>query len=209
MRLLAAADIHGYQHRLNLVLGQIDRHQPDLVVLCGDLTQYGPAETATSFLNQILVQTLAVPGNIDTPDVGDGITRSTAKNIDRRRVVIYDIPFIGIGGRPPTHLATTLIATENGMRPLRDLVDADTVLVTHVPPYKAMDRMALGPHGGSKDLRRLIEECQPRLVLSGHIHEDPGFTTLGRTMVVNCSLAKRFEGCLIELGGTVSAAMLD
>jgi uncharacterized protein len=209
MRILACADIHGSQHRLNLFLDQITAHAPDLAVICGDLTQFGPAETATNILNQIPIRTIAVPGNIDTPDVVDGIAHSKAENIDHRIVTIATIPFIGIGGRPPTHIATTIIETASGKQPLGDLVDSQTVLVTHVPPYKTVDRMSLGPHGGNKDLRRLIENTQPLLVLSGHIHEDPGIAKIGQTTVVNCSIARCTEGALIELGTTVTVKMLD
>lgn len=209
MRILACADIHGSQHRLNLFLDQITAHKPDLAVICGDLTQYGPAETATNILDQIPLQTLAVPGNIDTPDVTDGINHSHATNIDHRRVIINAIPFIGIGGRPTPHLGKTPIETDAGTKPLQDLITSTTILVTHVPPYKTVDRMNLGPHGGNKDLRRLIESFQPRLVLSGHIHEDPGIDTIGQTTIVNCSIARRTEGTLIDLDNNVSARMLD
>jgi len=69
MKIYSVADIHGAQFRLNLVLKNIDRYSPDLVVICGDITQFGPGELAKNFLNQIPVDTLAITGNIDTDDV--------------------------------------------------------------------------------------------------------------------------------------------
>ena len=78
MKILATADIHGAQYRLNLVLKNIERYSPDLVVICGDVTQFGPGELAKNLLNQIQVETLAITGNIDTPDVGKGIDESKA-----------------------------------------------------------------------------------------------------------------------------------
>jgi len=45
--------------------------------------------------------------------------------------------------------------------------------------------------------------------LCGHIHEDPGVMMLGRTTVVNCSLGRRGEGAVIDLGETVVVRMLD
>lgn len=69
MRILAAADFHGSQYRLNIVLNNIEEYAPDLVVICGDITQFGPGTLATNFLNQLPVNTLAIPGNIDTADV--------------------------------------------------------------------------------------------------------------------------------------------
>ena len=93
MRILAVADIHGSQYRLNLVLKNVDSYTPDLVVICGDITQFGPGELATNFLNQIPVKTLAIPGNIDTFDVDQGISASNATNLDKRRVTIQGVLF--------------------------------------------------------------------------------------------------------------------
>ena len=209
MRLVAVADLHGSQHRVNLLLGQVAAHHPDLVVVCGDVTQFGPAETATMLLNQIPGRAVAVPGNIDSPDVADGIAASRVENIDRRRVVIDGVPFVGLGDMLPSSLVTLSIADGTRMRPLEECVDKSTVLVTHVPPFKTRDKMALGPHGGSKGLRRFVEEREPLLVLCGHIHEDPGVVMVGRTTVVNCSLARRGEGAVVDLGETVSVTMLE
>ena len=66
MKILAVADIHGSQYRLNLVLKNVKTYSPDLVVLCGDITQFGPGEIATNFLNQIPTKTFAIPGTEDT-----------------------------------------------------------------------------------------------------------------------------------------------
>ncbi len=47
-------------------------------------------------------------------------------------------------------------------------------LVAHTPPWGgALDRSHLGGHGGSRAVRRWIEEWQPLLTLHGHIHESP------------------------------------
>ena len=70
MKLLAVADIHGSQYRLNLILKNIERLSPDLVVVCGDITQFGPAETAKNFLDQIPIDTLAITGNIEMGNSG-------------------------------------------------------------------------------------------------------------------------------------------
>ncbi|MEE9440640.1 MAG: metallophosphoesterase, partial [Candidatus Thermoplasmatota archaeon] len=63
MKILAVADIHGSQYRLNAVLDNIKKYSPDLVIICGDITQFGPGDVATNFLNQIPVETFAIPGN--------------------------------------------------------------------------------------------------------------------------------------------------
>ncbi len=209
MKILAAADIHGSQYRLNLVLKNIETYRPDLVVLCGDITQFGPAEVATNFLNQIPVETLAIPGNIDTFDVDLGIIASKATPLHQKRVIIQGIPFVGVGRELFQGLSDIVINDGKGHKPLSKILDESSVLVTHVPPYKLQDTIFIGSHGGNKELRNIIDQCKPRLVLCGHIHEDPGFTASGKTTIVNCSLGKRTEGALIELKDTITVSILD
>lgn len=200
MKLLAVADIHGSQYRLNLILKNIERYSPDLVVICGDITQFGPAELAKNFLDQIPIDTLALKGNIDTADVNLGIDESKATKIEMKRVLKKGIPFVGINGTDPNQLK---IIKE------KKLLDESSVLITHEPPYGAQDKIFLGKHGGIKELREIVETYKPRLVLCGHIHENPGFTNIAKTTVVNCSMGKRGEGAIIEINESLSVKMLD
>lgn len=209
MKILAAADIHGSQYRLNIILKNIETYSPDLVVICGDITQFGPGEVATNFLNQIPVEVLAVPGNIDTFDVDQGITASKATNLHLKRVVTHGMPFIGVGRELPPSLFDLPIVDGKTQKPLQKTVDETSILVTHVPPHKLQDTVFLGSHGGSKELRRLIDRCKPRLVLCGHIHKNPGFTISGKTTVVNCSLGKQTQGALIEIAENIMVSILD
>jgi len=208
MKILAVADIHGSQYRMNLVLKNIEAYNPDLVVLCGDITQFGPGEHATNLLNQIPAKTFAVPGNIDTFDVDQGIMTSNAIYLHMRRVVVQGIPFIGIGREIPSPLSDIII---NGAekKSLIDILDKTSVLVTHVPPFKLQDKIFIGSHGGSKELRTLIDTRKPRFVLCGHIHEDPGVTKVGNTTVVNCSMGKRTEGAIVEINDNTKVTILD
>ncbi len=209
MRILAAADIHGSQYRLNLVLANIERYRPDLVVICGDITQFGPGERATNFLNQLPGTVFAVPGNIDSVDVSEAISKSKATNLHLRRVMFQGIPFVGIGRDLPTSFDRVSITDEHQQKPLYELIDETTILVTHVPPYKSQDTIFLGTHGGSKALRQIVDTRHPRLVLCAHIHEDPGVTTAGKTTVVNCSMGKRTEGALADINSTVTVTVLE
>jgi Icc-related predicted phosphoesterase len=209
MKILAVADIHGSQYRLNLVLKNVKIYSPDLVVLCGDITQFGPGEIATNFLNQIPAKTFAIPGNIDTFDVDQGIMASNAINLHMRRMVIQGIPFVGIGREIPSPLADITIIDGAEKKSLMNILDKTSVLVTHVPPFKLQDKIFIGSHGGSKELKTLIDTHKPRLVLCGHIHEDPGAIKLMNTTVVNCSLGKRTEGAIVEINDTIKVTILD
>ena len=210
MKILAAADVHGSQYRLNIILKNVEKYSPDLVVICGDITQFGPGDVAKNFLDQIPVETFAVHGNIDTEDVLKGIDESKATNIHLKRVEKNGMSFIGIGGENPIPLRTKLSTpgdkTENS---IGNLVDESTVLVSHVPPHGLQDRVFLGMHSGSKELRKMVDECNPRLVLCGHIHENPGVTKTDKTVVVNCSIGKRGGGALIEINKKIDVKMLD
>lgn len=200
MKILAVADIHGAQYRLNLILKNIEKFNPDIVVICGDITQFGPGELAKTLLDQIPVETLALTGNIDSVDVVKGIDDSKATKIEMKRVVKNGIPFVGANGINPEHLKVVKD---------KKLLDETSVLVSHEPPYGAQDKIFLGMSGGSRELRELVDKYKPRLVLCGHIHEDPGFTKIGKTTVVNCSMGKRGEGALIEINKSLSVKMLD
>ena len=200
MKILAVADIHGAQYRLNLVLKNIERYSPDLLVVCGDITQFGPGELARNFLNQIPIDTIAVTGNIDTLEVGKAIDDSKATKIELKKVVRKGVSFVGVSGINPDHFK---ILDDKKM------INNQTVLVTHVPPFDTKDKVFIGMHGGNKELRALIDKYSPRLVISGHIHEDPGFIKIGKTIFVNCSMGKSGEGALIKLDKNVSIKMLD
>ena len=68
---------------------------------------------------------------------------------------------------------------------------ASTIYVLHSPPRDtACDVISTRQHVGSRAIRAFVETRQPRLVLSGHIHESPRVSgawrdTVGRTPVVN------------------------
>ena len=207
MKILAAADIHGSQYRLNTLLDNIEKHSPDLVVMCGDITQFGPGAVATNFLNQIPVETFAIPGNIDTADVGEAILESKAENIDLKKVIKNNISFIGIGGE--TISLGAVITDKDKKKPIEEILDEKTVLITHVPPYKLQDTVYIGYHIGSRELKTLVEKYRPRLVLCGHVHENPGVTTFHDSVIVNCSMGKRTEGALIEINEEIDVKILD
>ncbi|MEM4258876.1 MAG: metallophosphoesterase [Candidatus Thermoplasmatota archaeon] len=209
MRIYAAADIHGAQYRLNLILNNIQKYAPDLMIICGDITQFGPADVATNFLNQLPLETLALHGNIDTPDVPPAITNSKAINIDRTHITIKNQEFIGIGGDLSEPFTKTLIHRGKKTQPLNELITKKTILVTHVPPYGFQDTTFLGHHIGNKELKEVLETYEPFLIICGHVHEDPGYTTYKNTTIVNCSLGKKTEGALIDINDAITVQLLE
>lgn len=204
MKILAAADIHGSQYRLNIILENLERFSPDLVVICGDITQFGPGDVAKNFLNQIPTETIAIDGNIDTDDVPNAIDESNANYIHFKKVMKNGYSFVGINSIIPSETMLFLKDTEK-----QNWIDKNTILVSHVPPYGFQDKIYFGMHKGSKELREIVDRFKPRMVLCGHIHEDPGFTIENDVYIVNCSMGKSGEGALIELNNEINVKMLD
>lgn len=207
MKIIAVADIHGSQYRLNSVLENCEKYSPDLVVICGDITQFGPGSVAVNLLNQIPQKTYAVTGNIDSADVELAIDESRATNINLKKMKINQYSFIGLGGESISSNAEILDGSSK--KNITLLIDNKTVLITHIPPYGLQDSPYLGFHIGSKQLRSLIDSYNPALVLCGHVHENPGVTTYQDTVVVNCSIGKKGKGALLDLSDKITVTMLD
>jgi hypothetical protein len=202
MKILATADIHGSQYRLNIILKNIERYSPDLVVVCGDITQFGPGEVAKNFLDQITVETLAISGNIDSADVPKYINESKATNIEFKKIIKKGIPFVGTSGIDPDQVKQFFND--------KKVLDETSILVSHVPPYGLQDKVYMGMNAGSKELLEVVKKYKPRLVLCAHIHEDPGFTETDEgTIIVNCSMGKRGEGAIIDIDEDISVKMLE
>ena len=104
------------------------------------------------------------------------------------------VSFLGLNGVSETE--TFSFYTDQSNAHLFKNID---VLVTHVPPYGFQDMIFLGKHGGSKLLLEVMNECKPRFVLCGHIHENPGYAQTDETIIVNCSMGKRGRGAMIYL----------
>ena len=208
MKILSLADIHGSQYRLNIVLKNIEKYTPDLIVICGDITQFGPADVAINILNQIKVKTLAIHGNIDSNEILKAIDYSKAINIHLKKEIVDNIPFIGIGGELDVQFDLQ-IKVNASFKPIGEILDKSTVLVTHIPPYGLQDKIFLGLNSGSTDLKKIINKYNPRLVLCGHIHENPGFIKFKNTIIINCSIGKTGGGALIELNNKINVKMLD
>ena len=69
MRILAVSDIHGSDSGHAAIKKFINTHQPDILVIAGDITHFGPGEWARKMLNSIQIPVIAVNGNCDTGDV--------------------------------------------------------------------------------------------------------------------------------------------
>lgn len=207
MRIVSFGDVH-------MALRTIERLAPelaaaDLVIVSGDLTNYGGRDDAARVLHatrQHARQVLAVSGNLDQREVIDFLDeRGVSLHGDARR--FGDLGIFGCGGSnvTPFHTPTELSDEEIGLlleRGYAAVKDAPQhLMVCHTPPaHTATDRITSGNHVGSPAVRAFIEAHQPAVCITGHIHESAGVDRIGRTTVLNAG-AFRDGGYIVVNAG--------
>lgn len=203
MKILALSDLHGKFFRLDAIMKKSD--QVDAVVICGDITHGGPEVSAVrtiSELKQLCPTVLYVPGNWDTPEVVEGISRYTsAVNLDETPRIIKNTLFMGIGYSNPTGNNTPSELSEDAIAYkletlFRDMPATDrTVLVTHAPPLDTLDMTPKGAMG-SKALRSALDRVD--VILCGHIHKARGKIKDG-AWLINPGYAAEGQAAIIDL----------
>ncbi|GAB6135523.1 metallophosphoesterase [Thermococcus prieurii] len=189
MRLVAITDIHGNVKMSRKLAELIVEKKPDALLIAGDITHFSGAETVRKVLGPLFetgVPILAVHGNCDGRDVPELLDELGIWIHDRRRE-FNGIGFVGVGGSNITPFNTIWELSEDEIREilLRNYRPGDVIL-SHVPPKDTKaDRVHSGLHVGSSALRGFIEEKQPPLVITGHIHEARSVDRVGETVIVN------------------------
>jgi Icc-related predicted phosphoesterase len=200
MRILAIADVHGSAAARKNVQAWIAEHTPNIVVVAGDITQFGPPEWAEDFLNAIPLRTLAIPGNLDPKTILEAIELSQAIPIHGQSVEIEGYTFVGLGGSNITPFGTPFeLSEEEILETLKEIMVEKAVLVSHAPVQGHLDRTASAESSGSQALSWIISEFSPILVISGHIHEARGVEQEGGTTYVNPGPAAQGYGAIIDL----------
>jgi Icc-related predicted phosphoesterase len=211
VRLLAVADLHSRAARFERLAAAVARVTPDAVVVAGDLTSYVEPDRIIARLARLPVPVLAVRGNADLPVVGRLLDHyAVTEHLHLRAVLVGGVRVVGVSGTLPIPFATRVTLGEaEVLRRLEPLVERGTVLVAHPPPRGTLDEVFGRFHAGSAALRDLVLRREPAVLLCGHIHERTGIATLGRTLVVNCSVGRSGEGAVVTLSpGTAPRAEL-
>jgi Icc-related predicted phosphoesterase len=183
MRILASADIHGFAEVYTWLLEVVRAEKPDGLVLAGDLLGepdgYGTVEEAQAADARHAAERLAevdcpvfyIMGNDDCVDLEP--LSGSIRSVHEERVAFgsfnvvgyqYTLPFMGgINERTEGRI-------EEDLRRVEELVDQDTILVTHGPVHGVMDKVSFGGNAGSIALRDLVSRRRPRAHIHGHIH---------------------------------------
>lgn len=210
MKILAVSDIHGNETVTEWINVLSEYHDADYVFVLGDITDFGPDDLVDKILGPIKKDVYAIPGNCDPPSIMNRLNRF-ATDLHGKAVSLDGFHIAGLGGSNPTIFDTPFEIEENMIYDmLQPISENGMILMVHAPPYGVNDTIPSGAHVGSTSIRRIVEEFSPRLVLSGHIHEDYGVRTEGNTVFVNPGPAKNHMYAFIELdGGSVSAELFD
>lgn len=194
MKILATSDFHGSTEAALKTALKVKHVQADILVVCGDITQFGSVEDAQRLfapLRTAEIPLFYVPGNCDSPKlakaeiVGAVCLHGTCR-------VLQNVCFLGLGGSSPTPFRTLFELTELEIletlnRGVKDYSRSDwLVIVSHdTPKDTRLDLTWSNRHVGSVSLRTFIEEQKPNIVFCGHIHEAPGIDHIGETLLVN------------------------
>lgn len=203
MKIIAFGDIHMAVAEAGRIPGI---READLVLLNGDLTNYGGVAEAREVLEGIMrlnPNVLAQFGNMDHREVNDYLEDLNLNLHGQARLLRGEVCLMGVGGSNVTPFATPSEFPEEellhfGDRAFRQGLDyislaqplhqrkIPQILVCHVPPFNTkVDSLPNGKHVGSKAIRSIIEQYQPDLCITGHIYEAKGQDRLGRTPVYN------------------------
>ncbi len=209
MKIIAIGDIHMDVDNIERIS---EAGAADLIIINGDLTNFGDAREAGQILETVMAvnkNVLAQFGNLDQPDVNDYFENQGINLHNRARLIDNRLCLVGIGGSNKTPFGTPSEFTETELaamadhayeqaRQLIDQAEADgkskvpLILVSHTPPFgTTVDRLQSGTHVGSSAIRAFIEEHQPDLCICGHIHEAAGTDRIGRTPICNPGMLRQ------------------
>jgi hypothetical protein len=202
MRIYAVADVHGKADKITRIRENIEKLNPDVLVVAGDITNFKNAASIIETFNHMPVPVLAVRGNTDAPKVDYWLDRyPNTTSLHLKKYLFKGTCFVGVGGTIPLPFRSRIGVWERKIiAKLARLVDEDSVLVAHPPPRGTLDEVFGRFHVGCQGLRQFVIDRRPKLLLCGHVHEKPGVATIGKTRVVNCSMAGAGNGALINIG---------
>ena len=198
MKFLTFTDLHEDKEFLKLLVNRAKEDDIDFVVCCGDISTFGRGllKTLETF-NKIGKKFYCIPGNHEEHGA---IFNEAVKQYDfcvslhEKSIKIKNYVFLGHGGGGFSledadfrKLARDWYGKFNGEK---------IVLVTHQPPYGTKLDLLGERHVGNKDYTKFINRVNPKLSISGHLHETAG----QEDKIKSTKLANPgWEGMVVEL----------
>lgn len=197
-----------------------DIDKADLVLLNGDLTNYGGVKEVRQVLNhalQVNPNTFAHFGNLDKPEINTYLEDLGINLHGQARLIQDSVCIVGIGGSnvtpfltPSEFSETEILATAEAayLQGLEYVALAEPLhkqeipilFVSHTPPVNTkLDRIHSGKHVGSTAIRTIIEKYQPPLSIVGHIHEAKGEDVINNCPIINPGMLQHGGWISIEV----------
>jgi len=193
MKLLLFSDLHASRPAAEAIVRRaIDA---DIVVGAGDFANgRRDIDICIEILKAIECPAVLVAGNNESTEELRDACRvwPSAIILHGTSAVVKGITFYGLGGGVPVTPfgPWSYDVTEDQAAALLGGCHADAVLVTHSPPYGAVDQSTQGTHLGSAAVCDAILRTSPMLVVCGHIHGSGSQSgMIGNTPTVNAGPA--------------------
>lgn len=189
VKLLLFSDLHCNAQAARKLVEQ--SRNVDVIIGAGDFGNIRRGVDITiNILKVIDKPAVLVPGNSESEsELAEAcLDWPSATVLHGSGIEIDGVDFYGLGGGIPiTPFGSwSYDFTEEQAKALLADCPEGGVLVSHSPPYGAVDVSSNGESLGSVAIRKTIEHKQPKLVVCGHIHASAGkHTTIGSTVVVN------------------------
>ncbi|MFW6040618.1 MAG: metallophosphoesterase family protein [Thermoplasmatota archaeon] len=190
LRMLVFSDVHGDMGALNTIDLSKQKYDPDLFVMCGDITHFGDLSWAVSFFEKINGDLIGVTGNCDPESIKKAYDSVGGDYLHHNIVSRKGIKFTGLSGSK---------YSEDSVKRFNKYANRADIFVLHSPPYGYLDKTNRGKHIGERSLLRVIDKNEPLLVLSGHVHEDRGIIRDGPTSYVNPGAASENNLAIVEI----------
>ena len=183
-KILAASDIHGDTDATKKLAAKAKKENVDLVVLAGDLSGFVETKGILKPFIDNDQKVVFVPGNWDSSVTADVLTKMYGvKNVGKHYVKYGEVGIFGIGS-PDWQMNLNEKKAFNKLKKdfdkIKDL--EKKIMVSHI--HAAGTNPEFSGIPGSTGVRKAIEEFQPDIFLSGHIHEAEGLKDqVGKTKI--------------------------
>jgi Icc-related predicted phosphoesterase len=224
MDILVIGDNHNDIENNFTYIDKLKEFKFDVVLHIGDFTDANPPKGFTQKeIAKIIIEELrgfkkpimAVPGNNDTVGVVKLLEKEEI-SLHGKGIKFNGYGFYGFGGAKTPYNTNieptdeeTKTGLENGFNDVKNI--KYKIQLTHNPPKKTkIDMTRTGSHVGSEIIRGFIEEKEPLLAVSGHIHESRGVDVIGKTFIMNPGrLPEGYFGLINTQEASVSGRVLD
>ncbi len=203
MKFLVLSDLHGKTSELEWINPLIVKEEVDHVLFLGDAVEMPCSAQESADMISLIDsdKVLAIPGNIDSPDLVD-ILDDVAENMHGKGKQIGDLYIAGLGGSNPTIFDTPFELQEDDIFSKLDPISKEgMVLMVHAPAYGFNDVIPSGISVGSKAILDIVKKYRPKLVLSGHIHESFGRKDADGTVFINPGAVRDGRCAIVSIDG--------